>query len=172
MTMGTREPGFPRALTGKLNRSGAACGQDANLPAWLGDGEVTKHSRNYERGEAAMNEYNLLSILIGAAIVLTTALTITAILSGGGWIGYIFGLLVMVLVACFAALIVMARVLLRTINMRVILECGCVAETDTTEGGHCPVHGPQRIAAYDPSIFRERLSPARSAPGHRAQRGR
>ncbi len=116
-----------------------------------------------------MNEYRFLKILIGAAIVLTTALTITAILSSEGWMGYIFSLLVIMLVACFAALIVMVRVLLRTINMRVILECGCVAETDTTEGGHCPVHGPQRIAAYDPSIFRARLSPARSAPGRRAQ---
>lgn len=116
-----------------------------------------------------MDEYKLLRILIGTAIVLTTALTIIAILSGGSWIGYIFGLLVIVLITCFAALIVMVRVLLRTINMRVILQCGCVAETDTTEGGHCPAHGPQRIAAYDPSIFSPGLSPARSAPGRRAQ---
>jgi hypothetical protein len=116
-----------------------------------------------------VNEYILLRILIGAAIVLTAALTIIAILSSGGWMGYIFSLLVMMLIACFAAFIVMVRVLLRTITMRVILECGCVAETDTTEGGHCPVHGPQRIAAYDPSIFRVGLSPARSARGRRAQ---
>lgn len=116
-----------------------------------------------------MNEYKLLKMLSGTAIVLTAALTITAILSDGGWIGYILGLLVMALIACLAALIVMVRVLLRTINMRVILECGCVVETDTKEGGHCPVHGPQRIAAYDPSIFKERLSPARSVPRRRAQ---
>ncbi len=116
-----------------------------------------------------MNEYKLLGMLNVAAIVLTAALTIITILSDGGWVGYIFGLLVMALILCFAVLTMTVRVLLRTIDMRVILECGCVAETDTTEGGHCPVHGLQRIAAYDPSIFRVKLSPARSARGRRAQ---
>lgn len=116
-----------------------------------------------------MNEYKFLRILIGAAIVLITSLTIITILSDGSWVGYIFGLLAMALIACFAALTMMVRVLLGTIDMRVILECGCIAETDTTEGGHCPVHGPQRIAAYDPSVFRVKLSPARSARGRTAQ---
>ena len=100
-----------------------------------------------------MNECKVLRMLIGAAIVPTAALTITAILSGGGWTGYISSMLIMALIACFAAFIAMVRVLLRTIDMRVILECGCVAETDTTLGGRCPVHGPQRITAYDPSIL-------------------
>jgi hypothetical protein len=116
-----------------------------------------------------MNECKLFGMLSGAAIVLTAALTIITILSGGDWVGYIFGLLVMTLLTCFAALTLAVRVLLRTIEMRVILECGCLAETDTTEGGHCPVHGPQRIAAYDPSIFRVRMSPARQGREPRAQ---
>jgi hypothetical protein len=97
------------------------------------------------------------------------AIIITTVLSGGTWTSHTLGLVIMALIACFAAIIVAARVLMRTIDMRVILECGCVAETDTTEGGHCPVHGPQRIAAYDPSIFKERLNPARSARSHTAR---
>lgn len=116
-----------------------------------------------------MNEYKLLGTLNGAAIVLTAALTSITIRSGERSVGYIIGLLVMALITCSAALAVTVRVLLRTIDMRVILECGCFAETDTTEGGHCPVHGPQRIAAYDPAIFRVMLTPARSARGRRAQ---
>lgn len=105
-----------------------------------------------------MDEYRLLMMLCGTAIVMIVALTITTILSGGSWTGYTFGLLIMALIACFATIIVTVRVLMRTIDMRVILECGCIAETDTTKGGHCPVHGSQPIAAYDPSIFKERLS--------------
>lgn len=97
-----------------------------------------------------------LGMLIGAAIVLTAALTVTLSLSGGRGIIYLFSLLIIAFFACCAAFIGMVRVLLHTIDMKVILECGCVAKTDTTLGGHCPVHGPQRIAAYDPFIFRER----------------
>lgn len=112
-----------------------------------------------------MDEYRILIMLIRSEIVLTMALIITTILSGGAWTGYIFGTLGMILITCFTALIMTVRVLLRTINMKVILECGCVVKTDTTEGGHCPTHGLQRIAAYDPSIFNERLSVARPARG-------
>jgi hypothetical protein len=113
-----------------------------------------------------VNEYRLVTILCGTAIMADAAIIITTVLSGGTWTSHTLGLVIMALIACFAAIIVAARVLMRTIDMRVILECGCVAETDTSEGGHCPIHGPQRIAAYDPSIFREGLSPARSSPGH------
>jgi hypothetical protein len=98
-------------------------------------------------------KYRLLMMLGGTAIVLTVALTITTILSGGAWTGYTFVLLIMALIAYFAAIVVTVRVLMCTINMRVILECGCTAETDTAKGAHCPVHGPQPVAVYDPSIF-------------------
>lgn len=113
-----------------------------------------------------MDEYRPVTILCGMATMATAALITTTILSGGAWTGYTLGLLIMVLTACSTGIIVAARVLLHTIDMRVILECGCVIETDTTDGGHCSVHGPQRIAACDPFIFREGMRPARSSPEH------
>ena len=90
--------------------------------------------------------------LIQVTIAALAAALIVSLVPGssGSKMTYILGLLTIACLGCLVAIIGMIRVLLRTIDMRVILECGCVAKSDTTLSGYCPVHGTQQIVAYDP----------------------